>query len=189
MLTRHFPDNPQNQGNRTTVPPPRELHPFRSHPMACFWRSAIVWKAICLDFPPFRHTPPVVFTWPSISPAYAGAGLDRRSSIRLRIFRNSSLGTATSANWNVTYRPWLTTLAPIFRLVAASSSGDTSVTLRKGHLVAADSKRLCQTHLVLGPFPRAPSGLIVARPHQQRSLRDHRHLRAKTTRAKRDSRR
>ena len=35
-------------------------------------------------------------------PAYAGTGLRRRSSIRLRIFRNSSLGTATSANWNVT---------------------------------------------------------------------------------------
>ncbi len=24
---RHFPDNPQIQGNRTIVPPPRELHP------------------------------------------------------------------------------------------------------------------------------------------------------------------
>ena len=34
--------------------------------------------------------------------AYAGAGLRRRSSIKLRIFRNRSLGTATSANWNVT---------------------------------------------------------------------------------------
>jgi len=33
---------------------------------------------------------------------HAGASLGRRSSIRLRIFRNSSLGTATSANWNVT---------------------------------------------------------------------------------------
>ncbi len=54
------------------------------------------------DFPPFRQTPPVVFTWPSIFPAYTGTGLRRRSSIRLRIFRNSSLGTATSANWNVT---------------------------------------------------------------------------------------
>ncbi len=32
---------------------------------------------------------------------------------QLRIFRNGSLGTATSANWNVTLRPWLTTLAPI----------------------------------------------------------------------------
>ncbi len=29
-LNRHFPDNPQIQGNRTTVPTPRELHPFRS---------------------------------------------------------------------------------------------------------------------------------------------------------------
>ena len=38
-------------------------------------------------------------------PAYAGTGLRRRLSIRLRIFRNSSLGTATSASWNVTYRP------------------------------------------------------------------------------------
>ncbi len=66
------------------------------------FRFSCVRKAICPDFPPFRHTPPVVFTWPSISPAYAGAGLGRRSSIRLRIFRNSSLGTATSANWNVT---------------------------------------------------------------------------------------
>ena len=33
-IIRHFPDNPQIQGNRTTVPPPRELHPVRSHPMA-----------------------------------------------------------------------------------------------------------------------------------------------------------
>ena len=45
--------------------------------------------------------------------AYAGTGFRRRSSIRLRIFRNSSLGTATSANWNVTYRPCRTTFAPI----------------------------------------------------------------------------
>ncbi len=102
VFTRHLPDNPQIQGNRTAVPPPRELHPFHSHPMARFWRSALVWKAICPDFPPFRPTPPVVFTWPSISSAYAGAGLRRRSSIRLRIFWNSSLGTATPANWNVT---------------------------------------------------------------------------------------
>ncbi len=70
-----------------------------------FRSSVIVWKAICQDFPPFRHTPPVVFTWPSILPAYAGTGLRRRSSIRLKIFRNNSLGTATSANWNVMYRP------------------------------------------------------------------------------------
>jgi hypothetical protein len=33
-INRHFLDNPQIQGNRTTVLPPRELHSFRSHPMA-----------------------------------------------------------------------------------------------------------------------------------------------------------
>ena len=49
-----------------------------------------------------RHTSPVAFSSPSIPSAYAGAGLRRRSSIKLRIFRNRSLGTATSANWNVT---------------------------------------------------------------------------------------
>ncbi len=38
-LIRHFPDNPQIQGNSAAVPPPRELHPFRSHPMARFWTS------------------------------------------------------------------------------------------------------------------------------------------------------
>ncbi len=83
-------------------------------PDGLIFRFSCVRKAICPYFPPSRRTPPVVFTSPSISPAYAGAGLRRRSSIRRRIFRNSSLGTATSANWNVTYRPWRTTLAPIF---------------------------------------------------------------------------
>ncbi len=34
VLSRHFPDNPQIQGKRTTVPPPGEPHPFPSHPMA-----------------------------------------------------------------------------------------------------------------------------------------------------------
>ncbi len=33
-LSRHSPDDIQIRGNCTTVPPPRELHPFRSHPMA-----------------------------------------------------------------------------------------------------------------------------------------------------------
>jgi hypothetical protein len=50
---------------------------------------------------------------PSIFPAYAGAGLGCRSSISRRIFRNSFFGTAPSVNWNVTYRPWRATLAPI----------------------------------------------------------------------------
>ena len=72
----------------------------------------------------FRQTPPVVFTWPLIFPAYAGAGLRRRSSIRLRIFRNRSLGTATSANWNVTYRPCRTTFAPILTSFSRSVVND-----------------------------------------------------------------
>ena len=33
-IIRHFPDDIQVRGNRTTGPPPRKLHPFRSHPMA-----------------------------------------------------------------------------------------------------------------------------------------------------------
>ncbi len=39
-----------------------------------------------------------------MSPACAGASLGRRSSISLKIFRNSSLCTTTSANRNVTHR-------------------------------------------------------------------------------------
>ncbi len=124
VLNRHSPDNIEIRGNRTTVPPPGERHPFGSHPMARFWRSVIAWKAICPELPPFRHTPCVVFARPSISPAYAGAGLRRRSSIRVRIFRNSSLGTATSANWNVTYRPWRTTFAPILTSFSRSVVND-----------------------------------------------------------------
>ncbi len=78
----------------------------------------IVWfsylrKAVCPYFPSSIHVPPVDFTWPSISPGYARADLRRRSSIRFRVFRNSSFGTANPANWKVTYRPWLTILAPI----------------------------------------------------------------------------
>ena len=48
---------------------------------------------------------------PWVSSAYAGAGFGRNSSIRRRISRNRFLGTATSANWNVTYLPWATTFA------------------------------------------------------------------------------
>ena len=52
-----------------------------------------------------KHTSPFVFTSSWFSSAYAGAGLGRRSSIGARTFWNEPLGTATSANWNVTYRP------------------------------------------------------------------------------------
>ena len=44
---------------------------------------------------------------------HGGNGAGRSPSISRRISRNGFLGTATSANWNITYRPWLTTLAPI----------------------------------------------------------------------------
>jgi len=33
-LNRHSPDDLQNRGNRTTLPPTRERHRFRSHAMA-----------------------------------------------------------------------------------------------------------------------------------------------------------
>ncbi len=102
-LSRHSPDDIQIRGNCTTGPPPRELHPS----------AAIRWP----DFGDrlssgrpfdqiFRHsdTPfPSFSLGRRYSSTYAGAGLRRRSSIRLRIFRNSSLDTATSANWKVTY--------------------------------------------------------------------------------------
>ncbi len=90
--------------------------------MVRFWGSALVCKVIWPNFPPFRHTPPAVFTWPSIPRAYAGAGLGRRSSITLSIFRNSSLRTDTSAIWSVTYRPWRTILAPILTSFPGASS-------------------------------------------------------------------
>ncbi len=44
---------------------------------------------------------------------HVGAGRGRRPSINLRISANSRRGIATSASWNVTYRPCRTTLAPI----------------------------------------------------------------------------
>src|SRR5512143_2312142 len=44
---------------------------------------------------------------------HVGTGLGRSCSISRRISVNSALGTATSASWKVTYRPWRTTLAPI----------------------------------------------------------------------------
>ncbi len=83
-----------------------------------------VQKPIRPLFSPSRHTSPAIFTVPPISSAYAGAGLGRRSSIRPRIFRNSSFGTATSANWSVTYRPWRTTLAPILTSFSRSVVSD-----------------------------------------------------------------
>ncbi len=55
---------------------------------------------------------------------HGGKGAGRSPSMRRRIFRNSSLGTATSASWKVTYRPWLTTLAPILTSFSRSVVND-----------------------------------------------------------------
>ena len=74
------------------------------------WRCP---EAHPIKFAIIQTTSLVVSTSPWISSAYAGAGLGRRSSIRLMIFRNRSLDTATPASWKVTLRPWLTTFAPI----------------------------------------------------------------------------
>ena len=102
LLTRHFPANLQIHGNRIYIAPPRELHSLRSPPMTRLWRADHVRKAIWQRFPPSRHTSPVFSTLPSISSAYAGTGLRRRSSIKAKIFWNKLFDTATSANWNVT---------------------------------------------------------------------------------------
>ncbi len=82
-------------------------------------------------------------TPPSLS-INGGKGAGRSPSMRRRIFRNSSLGTATSANWNVTYRPWLTTFAPIFTNFSHSVVSDQCSTsfgkanARKGSLADVD---------------------------------------------------
>ena len=101
-LNRHFPANLQIHGNRIYIAPPRELHSLRSPPMTRLWRADHVRKAIWQRFPPSRHTSPVFSTLPSISSAYAGTGLRRRSSIKAKIFWNKIFDTATSASWNVT---------------------------------------------------------------------------------------
>ncbi len=84
---------------RTTVEG-TELPSQPSGDLIC--KISCVWKAIRPYIPPFRRTSCAVFTLPSVPSAYAGAGLGRRSSISIKIFRNKSLGTATSASWKVT---------------------------------------------------------------------------------------
>jgi hypothetical protein len=54
--------------------------------------------------------------------AYAGTGLRRRSSIKPKIFWNKLLGTATSATWNVTYRPWRAAMLVAAMPVAAKAT-------------------------------------------------------------------
>ena len=63
---------------------------------------------------------PSFYTRPWNSSTYTGAGLGRNSSIRRKISRNRFRGTATSVSWNVTYRPCLSTFAPIFTSLSRS---------------------------------------------------------------------
>ena len=53
-----------------------------------------------------------------------GRGAGRRRSIRRRMLANRLLGIAASAGWNVTWRRWRTTLAPILIGLSRSVAGD-----------------------------------------------------------------
>ncbi len=59
-------------------------------------------EAHLAKFVVIKNTSPVFSTLPSISSAYAGTGLRRRSSIKAKVFWNKLFDTVTSANWNVT---------------------------------------------------------------------------------------
>ncbi len=115
-LRLHSADISQMTSRFAEIIPPYHRRGNRVFSAANRWPDFSVF--LCLEghlsiFSTIQTYPSCRFHWPSISPAYAGTGLRRKSSIRLRMFRNKFLGTATSASWKVTYRPWLTTLAPI----------------------------------------------------------------------------
>ncbi len=108
----------------------------------------------------FRHPDaflPSFFASPWISSAYAGAGLRRNSSIRRRISRNRFRGTAISANWNVTYRPWRTTLAPILTSFSRSvvtdqcstSFSKANVRMKLPKFSARQTHPSCRFHLAV----------------------------------------
>ena len=59
-------------------------------------------EAHLVQFPIIQAHLSCIFTILSIPSAYAGTDIRRRLSIKSRIFWNKLLGTATSANWNVT---------------------------------------------------------------------------------------
>ena len=152
LVSTDFPDDLQVCGYHTPVTTVEEVE-FSPQPTdGLIFRLSCVRKAICPYFSSSRHTPPVDFTWPSIFPAYAGAGLGRRSSIRLRISRNRFRGTATSANWNVTYRPWLTTLEPIFTSFSRSVVSDPCSTSFGNADVSFGSKADIPRHSRLCPL-------------------------------------
>ena len=83
----------------------RAAHP--SPRQGAFWCE----KPVIRQTPSAR--PPPVQPRSDDTRRHVGAGFGRRPSIIRRISANSRRGIATSASWNVTYRPWLTTLAPI----------------------------------------------------------------------------
>ena len=69
-------------------------------------------KTVARQLPSVQR-PPVQSNCCNDSGRHVGAGFGRRPSISRRISANSRRGIATSAIWNVTYRPCRTTLAPI----------------------------------------------------------------------------
>ncbi len=72
-----------------------------------------------------------------MSPAYAGARLRRRSSIRLGIFRNRSLGTALDQ----------LTQNPLTDAVKHLKPGSTKISMRVGNYrILFDRKRLSLDH-------------------------------------------
>ena len=67
------------------------------------------------------------------------AANSRRPSMRRRILANRTRGTATSASWNTTYRPWRTIRAPILTSFSRSVVSDLSA-----KPACAGSSRCCR---------------------------------------------
>ncbi len=68
---------------------------------------------------------------------FGGGG--RRSAIKPRTCANRARDTAISASWNVTYRPWRTTLAPILTSFCRSIVNDQRSASSGGAHVACGS--------------------------------------------------
>ena len=123
-MDRHFPDGFQIHSDHTQIAPSLEEFSASTFRIAQISSVGSVQKPIRPILSSSRRTSPVISTSPWIFSAYAGAGLRRKSSIKAKIFWNKFLDTATSANWNVTYRPWLTIFAPIFTNFSRSVVSD-----------------------------------------------------------------
>ena len=148
-----MPDSLRIHGDRAKITTPLEWFSCEAFQITGFSSVGSVQNVICPPVPSSRRTSPIVFTSPWIFSAHAGTGLRRRSSIRPKIFRNSSLGAATPANWNVTYRPWRTTLVPILTSYSrsvvidqrAASSGCANFRLRLQADIQSPKIALCFT--------------------------------------------